>query len=187
MKKIHRRKILVIAIITCFSIFVLTGYFIQKRNYPNPINCEYALGETFELAGFEITAKEMKHGTNKEICSEYALCNPVENLYFDSKWEDIYDCIIEVSIQNLSDSENSFPYYHTVISSETDSNGLDPDLFYNLNGNIHTVFQSGETKTVYFTYSLYNSTIQIKGDPFSEQKYWLVLQCYPEKYCIALS
>lgn len=186
MKKISIKHILTLLGIFAFFTFVLTGYFIQKRNYPDPVQHTFSLGDTFQLGDFEITGNSVDHGTNKEICSKYGIKNSVGNISFQHDWEDVYDCIIEITITNISDVENSFPYYYAVISSLSDSNGLDPDLFHTLNPDISSTFQPNETKTVYFTYSIYNSTIQIKGDPFEKLNYSLVFQCYPDRYSILI-
>lgn len=186
MNKISIKHILTLLEIFAFFTFVLTGYFIQKRNYPDPVQHTFSLGDTFQLGDFEITGNSFDHGTNKEICSKYGIQNSIGNISFQHDWEDVYDCIIEITITNISDVENSFPYYYAVISSLSDSNGLDPDLFHTLNPDISSTFQPDETKTVYFTYSIYNSTIQIKGDPFEKLNYSLVFKCYPDRYSILI-
>ncbi|MCI8554866.1 MAG: DUF4352 domain-containing protein [Clostridiales bacterium] len=138
MKKTRRAGIAiltVLSVLACLFLF-LHFYFQINRQFPNPSVERYAIGQPLNYNSVEIVVQDFRITTWTGLLSLF----PDTDFYYDpieekniSDGDQMKVALITVTLKNTGDIEQRVPLYTTVLKTLTWCNGLDRDLFIDLN------------------------------------------------------
>lgn len=194
MRKIHSKRLIVtILLAVCLAMFTSFFVFCYQINqkYPQPVTEEYALHEPLVYRDLQYTVTDFDIVNWQDMPEKFPnvefTLDPVGNGEIQSA-EDMYVLVWSMEITNLSINEKKCYIYDFVGITTTWHNGIDLNLFYDLNdsadipASLSPLLQPNETVSVIIPIPITKGQIPAdEWDRIEDMDFRLLFALYPKK------
>ncbi len=194
MRKVKSKRFYVcILLLVIFAVLLTLFCFVHRINqkYPQAVTTEYKIQEPIVYKGLEYTVTDFSLINWSDMATEFPsvdfTLDPVENGEIQ-RAEDMYILLWSLDITNLSESEKKCYIYDLVGITTTWHNGLDLNLFYDLNdregaqSSVTPTLQEKETISIIVPIPITKGQISEEDwETVESLNFQLLFALYPEK------